>query len=140
LKRVMALDVGFKRIGVALSDPLRLTAYPYKVIYRKSNRETFEELLKVVKEKNVGTVLIGVPINLEGKETKIGEKIKKFSSKFHSFLKERGIELEFIFVDESYSTLEAKNLCRELGKKREELDDIAAALFLRDWLASRGAS
>ncbi|RUM44433.1 MAG: Holliday junction resolvase RuvX [Desulfurobacterium sp.] len=136
----MALDVGFKRIGVALSDPLRLTAYPYRVIYRKSNRETFEELLKVVKEKNVGTVLIGVPINLEGKETKIGEKIRKFSSKFRSFLKERGIELEFIFVDESYSTLEAKNLCRELGKKREELDDIAAALFLRDWLASRGAS
>jgi len=140
LKRVMALDVGFKRIGVALSDPLRLTAYPYKVIHRKSTRETCEELLKIVEEKNVGTILIGIPINLEGRDTKIGEKIKKFSSKFRSFLEERGKEVEFIFVDESYSTLEAENLCRKLGKRRKELDDIAAAVFLRDWLASRGAS
>ena len=136
----MALDVGFKRIGVALSDPLRLTAYPYKIIYRKSNSETFKELLKIIDEKDVDTVLIGIPLNAEGGETRIGEKIKKFSSKFQQFLKETGRQVNFVFVDESYSTLEAENLCKELGKKKEEIDDIAAAVFLREWLASRSSS
>jgi putative Holliday junction resolvase len=136
----MALDVGFKRIGVALSDPLRLTAYPYKIIYRKSNSETFKELLKIIDEKDVDTVLIGIPLNAEGVETRIGEKIKKFSSKFQQFLKETGRQVNFVFVDESYSTLEAENLCKELGKKKEEIDDIAAAVFLREWLASRSSS
>ena len=126
----MALDVGFKRIGVALSDPLRLTAYPYKIIYRKSNSETFKELLKIIDEKDVDTVLIGIPLNAEGVETRIGEKIKKFSSKFQQFLKETGRQVNLVFVDESYSTLEAENLCKELGKKKEEIDDIAAAVFL----------
>jgi len=140
LKRIMALDVGFKRIGVALSDPLRLTAYPYKIIYRKSNSETFKELLKIIDEKDVDTVLIGIPLNAEGVETRIGEKIKKFSSKFQQFLKETGRQVNFVFVDESYSTLEAENLCKELGKKKEEIDDIAAAVFLREWLASRSSS
>ena len=140
MKRIMALDVGFKRIGVALSDPLRLTAYPYKIIYRKSNSETFKELLKIIDEKDVDTVLIGIPLNAEGVETRIGEKIKKFSSKFQQFLKETGRQVNFVFVDESYSTLEAENLCKELGKKKEEIDDIAAAVFLREWLASRSSS
>ncbi|TCK03860.1 putative Holliday junction resolvase [Phorcysia thermohydrogeniphila] len=135
----MALDVGFKRIGVALSDPLRLTAYPYKIIHRKSNRETFEELLRIIDEKDVDTILVGVPLSLEGRDTKIGEKIKKFATKFQQFLKESGRQVSFVFVDESYSTLEATNLCRELGKKREEVDDIAAAIFLRDWLAFKGS-
>ena len=134
----MALDVGFKRIGVALSDPLRLTAHPFKIVYRKSNRETFEELLKIIDEKKVDTVLVGIPFSLEGRETKMGEKIRKFVDRFKQFLKERDRRVSFVFVDESYSTLEAENLCRKLGKKREEIDDIAAALFLQEWLASRG--
>ncbi|WP_456456414.1 Holliday junction resolvase RuvX [Thermovibrio sp.] len=137
----MALDVGFKKIGVALSDPLNLTAYPYKVIYRKSNRETFKELLKIIEEKEVKEVVIGLPLDKEGKKSLMAEKIEKFSGKFKSFLKEVGKEVKVVFRDESFTTEEAKELLRSLGRKREELDDVAAAILLREYLeeATRGS-
>jgi putative Holliday junction resolvase len=132
--RVMALDVGFKRIGVALSDPLGLTAYPYRVIYRRSNRETFEELLKIIEDKKVEKVVIGVPVNRQGEITRIGEKIKKFAGKFEEFLKEREKEVELLFWDESFTTQQAREVARELGKRKEEVDDYAAALILKEFL------
>ena len=130
----MALDVGFKRIGVALSDPLLLTASPYRVIYRKSNRETFNELLRVIDEKKVNKVIIGLPINREGERSKIALKIEKFARKFEDFLKEKGKSIEIVFRDESFTTLEAKELARELKKGKGEVDHIAAALLLKDYL------
>jgi len=130
----MALDVGFKRIGVALSDPLLLTASPYRVIYRKSNRETFNELLRVIDEKKVNKVIIGLPINREGERSKIALKIEKFARKFEDFLKEKGKSIEIVFRDESFTTLEAKELARELKKGEGEVDHIAAALLLKDYL------
>jgi len=134
----MALDVGFKRIGVALSDPLKLTAQPHEVIFRKSNRETFEKLLKTIEEKNVGTVVIGLPLNSKGEKTKIAEKIEKFASKLKEFLKEHGKnDVKIVFTDESFSTAEAEELMNSLNRKREFLDDIAAALILKEWLESR---
>ena len=132
--RVMALDVGFKKIGVALSDPLGLTASPYKIIYRRSNRETFEELLRIIEDKGVEKIVVGIPVNRRGEITKIGEKIKRFAGKFEEFLRERGIEAEIVFRDEAFTTLEAKELARSLGKRKEEFDDYAAALILREFL------
>ncbi len=133
MKRIMALDVGFKRIGVALSDPLKLTAYPFTVIERKSNEETFRKLLEIIESKQVETVVIGVPINREGKVTKIGEKIKKFGSKFKEFLKKGNVNVDVTYFDESYTTLEAEALIREL-KKELPRDSVAAALLLRSFL------
>jgi len=132
--RVMALDVGFKRIGVALSDPLGLTAYPHKIISRKTNRETFEELLRIIEDKSVEKVVIGVPVNRQGEVTKIGEKIKKFAGKFEEFLKERGKNIELLFWDEAFTTQQAKEVARELKKSREKVDDYAAALILKEFL------
>lgn len=140
MKRLMALDVGFKKIGVAVSDPLLLTAKPYAIIHRKSNRETFEELLELINRLNVGKLIVGVPINRRGDESKIARKIRKFVSKFESFLKEQKREIEIDFADESYSTVEAEELCRLLEKKkRKEVDDIAAALILKEWLKKGGS-
>jgi len=126
----MALDVGFKRIGVALSDPLGLTAYPYAVIERKSNRETFEELLKIIDEKRVSELIVGLPISSDGRKTKMAEKIEKFTEKLKTFLKERGREVKISFFDEYLTTAEA----RELKKEREVVDDIAAAIILTNYL------
>ncbi|WP_163329492.1 Holliday junction resolvase RuvX [Desulfurobacterium thermolithotrophum] len=141
MKRVMALDVGFKKIGIAVSDPLLLTANPHSIIYRKSNKETFSKLLELIEKLNVGKIIIGIPISSEGKETKMAEKIKKFALKLDSFLKEQGKKIEIIFVDESYSSLEAKELCRFLGKtEKEEIDDVAAALMLKEWLENANQS
>ncbi len=130
----MALDVGFKKIGVALSDPLNLTAYPYKVIYRKSNRETFKELLKIIKEKEVKELVIGLPLDSEGKKSKMAGKIEKFSGKFKDFLEKEGIKVKVVFRDESFTTEEAKELLRSLGKEKKEVDDVAAAILLKEYL------
>jgi putative Holliday junction resolvase len=138
MKRVMALDVGFKKIGVAVSDPLRLTARPLKVIYRKSNRETFGELLEIINKENVGEVVIGVPVNKKGEVTKIGEKIKKFGEKFRQFLTESGVQVELHYADESFTTCEARELARQLNRKERELDHFAAALLLTEWLQKSG--
>ena len=134
----MALDVGFKRIGIALSDPLKLTAQPYEIIFRKSNKETFEKLLKTIEEKNVETVVIGLPLNNKGEKTKIAEKIEKFALKFKKFLEKQGKNsVKIVFTDESFSTAEAEELMNSLNRKRKFLDDIAAALILRSWLESK---
>lgn len=133
----MALDVGFKRIGVALSDPLFLTANPFKVLVRKSNEETFSELLEIITEKNVTDVVIGVPISVEGEKTKMALKIEKFAEKFRKFLKSKGLDINFHFEDESLSTYEAEELVRSFGKKRKFVDDVAAALVLNSWLKRR---
>jgi len=132
--RVMALDVGFKKIGVALSDPLGLTASPYKIIYRRSNRETFEELLQIIEEKGVEKIVVGIPVNRNGEITRIGQKIEKFATKLEDFLKKRGKDIEMVFQDEALTTLEAKELARSLGKRKEEFDDYAAALILKEFL------
>ncbi len=134
--RIMALDVGFKKIGIALSDPLLLTASPYKVLYRRSNKETFSELLEIISQKGVKKIVIGVPVNREGQLTKIGEKIKKFASKLEEFLREKGREVEIVFWDESFTTKEAQELVRSLGRKKDEFDDYAAALILKEYLES----
>ena len=136
MKRVMALDVGFKRIGVALSDPLRLTVQPYAIIERKSNAQTFEKLLEIITSKNVGEIVIGLPISIDGKKTKIAEKFEKFARKLENFLKDKGIELKFHFADESLSTERAKEIASMLKKKRKFLDNISAAVILEEWLES----
>ncbi|WP_457680299.1 Holliday junction resolvase RuvX [Thermovibrio sp.] len=132
--RIMALDVGFKKIGIALSDPLLLTASPYKVLYRRSNKETFSELLKIINEKEVKEIVVGIPVNSRGEKSKMGDKIEKFTEKFKAFLKEAGVNVKVLFRDESFTTQEARALAKELGKEKEEVDDFAAALLLREYL------
>jgi putative Holliday junction resolvase len=129
----MAIDVGFKKIGVAVSDPLLLTAYPFKILRRRTNRQTFEELARIVDEKDVKLVLVGLPLGGGGEETTMSRKIRKFVEKFDSFLRSTGRSVEFVFVDESYSTVEARSLCRELSRSGE-VDDVSSALMLKEWL------
>jgi len=136
-KRAMALDVGFKRIGIALSDPLFLTASPFKVLVRGSNEETFSQLKKIIEENNVTDVVVGIPISIRGEKTKMAFKIERFVEKFRKFLKERGLIIKFYFEDESFSTCEAEELMKTLQKRREFVDDVAAALILTSWLKRR---
>ena len=79
-------------------------------------------------------IVVGIPVNREGKITQIGQKIKKFASKLEEFLKEEGRNVEITFWDEAYSTKEAQEIARSLRKRKEELDDYAAALILREFL------
>lgn len=135
--RAAALDVGFKRIGVAISDPLRITVRPYRIILRKDNASTFNEIREMIEREGVTTLVIGLPLTSSGEETTMSDKVRKFSRKLQNFLKREGVSVEVIFQNEYLSTEEAVQLCREIGKDGEKVDDVAAALILRDYLRGK---
>ncbi len=129
--RVAALDVGFKKIGIAISDPLGLFAKPLTIIYRKDNLDTFLKIEQILRDYGVTTLVIGVPLSSSGEETKMSEKIRKFGEKLEEFLSKHGLKVDVIYRDEYLTTEEAREICR--GKDRD-VDDVAAAVILRDYL------
>jgi len=132
--RIIALDVGFKRIGVAISDPLGVSVRPLTIIHRKDNVSTFSEIEKIIRLNRVKNVVIGIPLSKSGRETAMSEKIRKFGNKLYRFLKEKGLDVNLTFHDEYLTTEEAKQVYKAIGKEKEEMDDVAAAVILRDYL------
>ncbi|SNR78126.1 Holliday junction resolvase RuvX [Desulfurobacterium atlanticum] len=133
-KKYLALDVGFKRIGVATSLS-GIIASPSGIIERKTNRETFSEIERLIKKYGITTVIIGLPLTSNGKKTKMAEKIEKFAEKLKSYLENKKLNIEIVFQDEYLTTATAENL--ETLKKRNRKDDIAAALILEEFLSNR---
>jgi putative Holliday junction resolvase len=82
LSRFLAIDYGSKRIGLALTDPLFTFAYPFKTI--ENNNRAWEELLKIIKEKNIVKIILGDPTNEDGTASKFSGVIKEFKKKLES--------------------------------------------------------
>ncbi|WP_457567563.1 Holliday junction resolvase RuvX [Desulfurobacterium sp.] len=130
-KRYLSLDVGFKKIGVAISLS-GIIAKPEKVIFRKTNRETFRDIEEIIRKFGITTIVVGLPLSVNGEKTKMAEKIEKFARKLDAYLKEKNIQVELVFQDEFLSTAIAENI--ETLKFRREKDDIAAAIILQEYL------
>ncbi|WP_022846597.1 MULTISPECIES: Holliday junction resolvase RuvX [unclassified Desulfurobacterium] len=130
-RRYLALDVGFKKIGVAVSLS-GVIAKPEKIIFRKTNLETFKEIEELIRKLGISTIVVGLPLSATGEKTKIAEKIEKFTEKLSSYLKKTDIDVEIVFHDESLSTVTAENI--ETLKNRKEKDDVAAAVILQEYL------
>lgn len=130
--RIMALDVGDKKIGVALSDPLNLVAQPLKVI-KRGNRE-IEEIKRIVKEKNVSKIILGLPLNKRGDETEQSEKIKNFAKKLKNT-----ICASIEFYDERFTTKEAEKILISAKLSREKrkkfLDIVSSVIILQGYLS-----
>ncbi|WP_456395242.1 Holliday junction resolvase RuvX [Desulfurobacterium sp.] len=132
-KRYLALDVGFKKIGVAISLS-GIIARPEKIIFRRTNTETFREIEELVRKFGITTIIVGLPLSSTGKKTKMAKKIEKFANKLQDHLVNAGLSVEFLFHDESLSSVTAENL--ETLRERKEKDDIAAAVILQEYLDS----
>jgi putative Holliday junction resolvase len=134
LSRIMSIDYGTVRIGIALSDPLQIIANPFKVI-QNSEEEVFSEINSIIKSEKVGKIILGLPVNLEGKDTKKTIEVRDFFEK----LKNR-ISIPIIFWDESYSSAEAEDILRKMGKSikesRKVVDKFAASIILKSYLDS----
>lgn len=129
--RFLGVDLGDKRIGLAISDAEEQLAGPLKVIFRTAG--VIEEILKIIISEGVEMVVIGLPLNMDGSTGEEGKKAQRFAQE----LKERaGISVEL--WDERLSTFEAERILREAGKKgaklKEALDKTAAAVILQDFL------
>lgn len=129
----MALDIGTKRIGVALSDPLRIISQPYKTIEYNNRKIAFQEIRHVIDEKEVDEIIAGLPVNLAGEFTKMSREVESFIKKLELFL-----NMTIHRVDERYSSQEAEKHMQMMGKKpsknKGEIDRIAAAIILKEYL------
>ncbi len=131
--RVMAIDYGERKIGVALSDSLQLIAYPYKTIDRKKTPNYMQEIKNIVKEKEVGAIVVGYPISMSGLETKQ----TKITLDFIDRLK-LNLDIEVNKYDERLSSKEAerylKNQNIKLGHNKEKIDQLSASIILENFL------
>lgn len=134
--RILALDIGTKTIGVAVSDELGITANGVKTIQRKNQKNDLEELESVIEEYNPGKLVIGLPYNPDGSLGERGKQIEKFSMKIQKHL-----DLPVEFWDESFSTVNAENFLIEKGsvgrkKRKKVIDKMAAVVILKEYLES----
>ena len=131
--RILCLDFGDKRIGVAVSDELGLTAQGEKTILRKNNRQVIDEIRQLVHRYDAVLIIIGYPLRLDGSRGRQCEKVDRFSD-----LLETSLRLPLIKWDETLSTKEAENILREgdvhWKKRRQLVDKVAATLILQDYL------
>ncbi len=135
--RILSLDVGERRIGMAVSDTLGLIAQQLETLIRGSEQDDFKRIKDIIKEKEVSEVVVGFPLNMDGT---MGPKAEEISVFIEALKKECGISVNA--WDERLTTREADRILREADvsrKKRKKLDDkLAAQLILQSYLDSRG--
>lgn len=137
-RRILAIDYGRRRIGLALSDELGLTAQPHATLQRRNRRDDLRRLRAVCRENEVGYILVGHPLHITGEAGEMAGEAARFAARLE---KELGIEAEL--VDERLTTWEAhRTLAETQAASRRKtdagsVDDIAAALLLRDYLEQK---
>lgn len=137
--KLLALDVGLARIGVAVCDPLQLAARPLTVIHRRSRNEDFAVLAKLVQHEAVQAVICGLPLNMDGSEGARALSTRKWATRLaHALRALLGAPLPVIFWDERLSTYVAQTLLAEQGGAVAE-DAAAAAVILQSYLDARTA-
>jgi putative holliday junction resolvase len=130
MKRWLALDLGTVRIGVALSDPLGLTAQPLTVLKVSGVKDDIVHIGRLVDEHKAERIIVGLPLNMDGSEGAQAKKVRQFTGK----LAER-LNVPVFYVDERLTSKQAEramiegNARRE--KRRQKIDQVAAALLLQ---------
>ena len=133
--RVLALDVGARRIGLAISDALGVTAQGLDTLERTNIREDIARLQALAREREVSLILVGHPLHMSGREGRQAQYVRDFADR----LKERtGIPVQF--WDERLTTVQAGRVLRESGisirKRAKAIDRLAAVLLLESYLDS----
>ena len=141
--RVMALDVGEARIGVALSDPLGLSAQPHTTVEAKTLNAAFAQLEDIIKKYRVGKIVIGLPWKLDGSVAEQGQRVLKFHNRLQKHLGTipEFSEVTFDLWDERLTTAQASRVLVDSKLKNKEksaaLDRISAAIILESFLQSK---
>lgn len=135
--RILSLDVGEKRIGMAVSDILGIIAQQLETLARRNEAYDFKQIRDIVKNKDVSEIVVGFPLNMDGSEGPKAAEINKF---IDGLKKECDVPIKI--WDERLTTREADRILRAADvsrKKRKKLDDkLAAQLILQSYLDSRG--
>ena len=136
VRRVLGLDVGSKRIGIAVSDPLGITAQGLETLQRQNKRLDFEKLEKLARDYSVAEVVVGFPLRMSGAEGVQAEKMHRFADE----LRER-LQIPVHLWDERLTSAEANRLLREtemsIQRRAQVVDQMAAVLILQSWMENR---
>ncbi|MGC1786101.1 MAG: Holliday junction resolvase RuvX [Terriglobales bacterium] len=138
LRRILALDVGSKRIGVAISDPLGITAQGLETIQRQNKRRDMEALGQLVARYEVREIVVGLPLRLSGAEGTQSEKMRRFADDLRAHF-----DVTVHLWDERWTSTEANRLLREtdlsIKKRGQAVDRMAAILILQSWMEAHQA-
>ena len=136
-RRILAVDYGRRKIGLALSDELCLTAHPLATMLRVNRRTDLRRLSEICRRYSVVRIIVGHPLRLRGEAGEMAAETARFAAKLK---KEIGIETEL--VDERLTSWEAERIVAETRpsrrRERKPLDHFAAAILLRDYLDHKG--
>jgi putative Holliday junction resolvase len=133
--RLLAIDLGIKRIGVAVCDDLRISIRPLAMIERRSWKDLLRRVLALVETYEVKGLVIGLPLSLEGKEGQASNEVRAIADKFR-----RSMSVPIYLQDERLTTFAAKSALKSEGRSENEIeyaiDSEAAAIILRDFITS----
>ncbi len=138
--RILGLDVGNKTVGVAVSDPLGVIATGVTTIERVGIRKDTGKVIDYIKEYDCSTVVIGLPLNLDGEDTLSTERTREFRRMLENKLKSSGplSKVKVEWQDERFSTVEAEEVLIEANMSREDrkkiIDRQAAIVILQRYL------
>ncbi len=133
-KALIGFDYGSKRLGVAVSDLLLMSATPYKIIQRRNIEADLAEIKKIVQEKEVGGIVFGLPLQMNGEEGQTAQEVRKFAQRLA-----QEINLPYYFWDERLSSAAVESvMIKEAdlsrAKRKKSLDAGAAAYILQGCL------
>lgn len=134
MPRILSIDHGTVRIGLAISDEMELTASPLKTLDAKHEAE--REIARIVKEKHISHIIIGMPFLMSGERGEAAERVEKFADRLRKVLDQ---EVPIDFVDERLSSVEAEASMSRSGitdkrARNEIVDQLAAVVILQDYL------
>ena len=135
MRRLLGIDYGSKRIGIAVSDPLRIIAQGISVIINSS--KAIEQIKNIIQEYDPEKIIVGMPLNLKGEKGAKAQEVEKFIAKLKSELM-----IDVIFLDERFTSKIAQQTLRDMNVKKKirqtkgNLDAMSAALILQSYLDS----
>ncbi len=139
--RLLALDVGDRRVGVAVCDELGVIATPLTVVHRTSKAEDFARIAALIREHGVEGLVVGHPLNDDGTAGPQAQRIERYAAALDEALHAEGLDLPSVLWDEYRSTQRAQEAMiasgRKVRERRARIDAVAAAFILQDYLDTR---
>jgi putative Holliday junction resolvase len=134
--RILAIDFGLKRAGLAVSDPMQIIASALDTVTYKSRRELLRCLVEVIRKKEITKVVIGLPRHMNGREGEMAQTVRQLMDELAGL-----VTVPIVAWDERLSSVQAERALREMGvrardTKRGDVDRLAAVFILQSYLDS----
>ena len=133
MSRILAIDYGDIRVGLALSDLTCTIAQPFKTLNYDDMDHLINQLYEIINEKQINKVVVGIPYNMKGDDTQQTTKVREFVS-----ILEEKLGYEIIFIDERLTSSEAEKFMHQMdiktGFNKDKIDKIAASIILQEYI------